>query len=146
MLLGHENAIIDCPTLYTFHGAVSSTKGFKIGSSPWDESCKKKRKSAGTALARPALRNYHPMFDFESYCILRDMYRGSSNGAVEPNIRPYIQRYPLNKTLTLLWHPHGCCVRQALARNSPRRVCNFPLMKHLRESPGLHSSHAIFLE
>lgn len=103
MLLGHQNAVIDRPKLYTFHGVISSTQGFTIGSSPWDESCKKKRKAAGTALGRPALRNYYPMFDLESYCILRDMYRDSANGAVEVDVRPYIQRYALNTTLTLCY-------------------------------------------
>jgi phenylacetate 2-hydroxylase len=32
--------VIDRPTLYTFHGVISSTQGFTIGSSPWDDSCK----------------------------------------------------------------------------------------------------------
>ncbi|KAJ5535976.1 hypothetical protein N7513_009162 [Penicillium frequentans] len=103
MLLGHQNAIIDRPKLYTFHGVVSSTQGFTIGSSPWDESCKKKRKAAGTALGRPALRNYYPMFDLESYCILRDLHLDSKNGAIELSVRPYIQRYALNTTLTLCY-------------------------------------------
>lgn len=104
MLLGNQNAVIDRPTLYTFHGLISSTQGFTIGSSPWDESCKKKRKAAGTALGRPALRNYHPMFDLESYCIVRDLQRDSQGGdGVEINVRPYIQRYALNTTLTLCY-------------------------------------------
>ena len=40
MLIGNQSAVIDRPTLYTFHGVISSTQGFTIGSSPWDESCK----------------------------------------------------------------------------------------------------------
>ncbi|KAH8883447.1 cytochrome P450 [Thozetella sp. PMI_491] len=103
MLLGNQNALIDRPKLYTFHGIISSTQGFTIGSSPWDESCKKKRKAAGTALGRPALRNYYPMFDLESYCIVRDMCKDSGDGAVEVDVRPYIQRYALNTTLTLCY-------------------------------------------
>ncbi|CAG7953342.1 unnamed protein product [Penicillium nalgiovense] len=103
MLLGSQNAVIDRPKLYTFHGVISSTQGFTIGSSPWDESCKKKRKAAGTALGRPALRNYYPMFDLESYCILRDMKKEIRNGQIEIDIRPYIQRYALNTTLTLCY-------------------------------------------
>lgn len=103
MLLGHQNALIDRPKLYTFHGVISSTKGFTIGSSPWDESCKKKRKAAGTALGRPAMRNYQPMFDLESYCILRDVKKDSLNGEQELDIRPYIQRFALNTTLTLCY-------------------------------------------
>ncbi|KAL4736623.1 cytochrome P450 [Aspergillus similis] len=103
MLLGHQNALIDRPKLYTFHGVISSTQGYTIGSSPWDESCRKKRKAAGTALGRPALRNYHPMFDLESYCIVRDLFRDSKDGEVEVNVRPYLQRYALNTTLTLCY-------------------------------------------
>lgn len=103
MLLGNQNAVIDRPKLYTFHGVISSTQGFTIGSSPWDDSCRKKRKAAGTALGRPALRNYYPMFDLESYCILRDMKKDSANGQIEIDIRPYIQRYALNTTLTLCY-------------------------------------------
>jgi phenylacetate 2-hydroxylase len=103
MLLGHQNAVIDRPKLYTFHGVISSTQGFTIGSSPWDESCKKKRKAAGTALGRPALRNYYPMFDLESYSIVRGVSEDSKNGQVEIDIRPYIQRYALNTTLTLCY-------------------------------------------
>ena len=49
MLIGNQSAVIDRPTLYTFHGVISSTQGFTIGSSPWDESCKV---SLPTILAR----------------------------------------------------------------------------------------------
>ncbi|KAK7712469.1 hypothetical protein SLS64_004853 [Diaporthe eres] len=103
MLLGNQNAVIDRPKLYTFHGVISSTQGFTIGSSPWDESCKKKRKAAGTALSRLAMRSYQPMFDLESYCILRDVHKDSKNGEEELDIRPYIQRFALNTTLTLCY-------------------------------------------
>jgi len=43
------------------------------------------------------------MFDLESYSILRDMKEDSDNGEVEVDIRPYIQRYALNTTLTLCY-------------------------------------------
>ncbi|KAI1469652.1 putative cytochrome P450 [Daldinia caldariorum] len=103
MLVGHQNAVIDRPKLYTFHGLISSTQGFTIGSSPWDDSCNRKRKAAGTALSRPALRRYHPMFDLESYCIIRDLCKDSRNGETEISVRPYVQRYALNTTLTLCY-------------------------------------------
>ncbi|KAK1486452.1 cytochrome P450 [Colletotrichum tamarilloi] len=103
LLIGYQNAVIDRPKLYTFHGLISSTQGFTIGSSPWDDSCRRKRKAAGTALGRPALRSYYPMFDLESYCILRDLHKDSRNGEVEISVRPYIQRYALNTTLTLCY-------------------------------------------
>ena len=119
MLIGHQSAVIDRPTLYTFHGIISSTKGFTIGSSPWDESCKNKRKAAGQALGRPKLKDYFDMFDFESYCIVRDLVRDSDNGATEISIRPYIQRYALNTTLTLCYgtrmdHVYDSMLREIL--------------------------------
>jgi phenylacetate 2-hydroxylase len=49
------------------------------------------------------MKNYYDMFDLESYCIVRDLRRDSKGGAVEVSIRPYIQRYALNTTLTLCY-------------------------------------------
>lgn len=66
-------------------------------------SCKNKRKAAGAALGRPALKGYFPMFDLESYCIVRDLHRDSDSGGVEIGVRPYIQRFALNTTLTLCY-------------------------------------------
>jgi phenylacetate 2-hydroxylase len=66
-------------------------------------SCKNKRKAAGAALGRPALRGYFDMFDLESYCIVRDLHRDSKAGVTEISVRPYIQRYALNTTLTLCY-------------------------------------------
>lgn len=103
MLVGHQSAVIDRPKLYTFHGVISSTQGFTIGTSPWDESAKNKRKAAGQALGRPAIKTYHDMFDLESYCIVRDFHAFSKAGAEEISVRPFIQRYALNTTLTLCY-------------------------------------------
>lgn len=90
MLLGNQNSVIDRPALYTFHGVISSIQAFTVGSSPWDESCKEKRKAAVTALERATLRSYQPMFDLESYCILRDLKKDSYNGEIRLDVRPYI--------------------------------------------------------
>lgn len=49
------------------------------------------------------MKNYHKMFDLESYCIVRDLFRDTKNGALEASFRPYIQRYALNTTLTLCY-------------------------------------------
>ena len=43
------------------------------------------------------------MFDLESYCIVRDLQRDSADGTLEIGVRPYIQRYALNTTLTLCY-------------------------------------------
>ena len=51
------------------------------------------------------MRNYYPMFDLESFCIIRDMHKDSnfSDPNMEISIRPYIQRFALNTTLTLCY-------------------------------------------
>jgi phenylacetate 2-hydroxylase len=49
------------------------------------------------------MKTYFPMFDLESYCIIRDLTKDAGNGKTEINIRPYFQRYALNTTLTLCY-------------------------------------------
>jgi len=84
----------------------SNTQGFTIGSSPYDESCKKRRKAAATALAKPAMKKYLPMFDLETWCVIRD-YRSKALSSdvknLEFNPRPFLQRFALNTTLTLCY-------------------------------------------
>lgn len=43
------------------------------------------------------------MFDLETYCIVRDLMRDCQDGGVYLNIRPYLQRFALNTTLTLCY-------------------------------------------
>jgi len=81
-------------------------EGFTIGSSPYDESCKKRRKAAATALAKPAMRKYLPMFDLETYCVIQDyrkMALSKDPKDLEINPRPFLQRFALNTTLTLCY-------------------------------------------
>ena len=103
MLVGNQSAVIDRPTLYTFHGVISSTQGFTIGTSPWDESCKKRRRAAGAALSRPAMKRYFDMFDLEAFGLLSDIYRDSQKGSHELDVHPYNQKLALNTNLTLCY-------------------------------------------
>ncbi|CAO2650708.1 Nn.00g020000.m01.CDS01 [Neocucurbitaria sp. VM-36] len=75
ILVSNSQGLIDRPKLFTLHGLISSTQGFTIGSSPWDESCRNKRKAASTTLSKGMMKNYYNMFDLESYCIVRDLNR-----------------------------------------------------------------------
>lgn len=43
------------------------------------------------------------MFDLETFCIIRDLVRDSQGGGKFLEIRPYLQRYALNTTLTLCY-------------------------------------------
>lgn len=80
---------------------MSSSQGFTIGTSPWDESCKQRRKAAGTALNRPATQSYMPIIDLESYVSIKEMLVDSKYGEVDIDPNGYFQRYALNTSLTL---------------------------------------------
>lgn len=49
------------------------------------------------------MRSYYPMFDLETSCIVRDLVRDSRGGEAYLNVRPYLQRFALNTTLTLCY-------------------------------------------
>ncbi|KAI9751561.1 MAG: hypothetical protein M4579_006016 [Chaenotheca gracillima] len=102
MLIGNQSSVIDRPTLHTV-GVIASTKGLTIGSSPWTDSTKRRRKAAGTTLGRARLSNYYDVIDLESYCVVRDLEKNSQLGTVEVSVKHLMQRYALNTTLTLCY-------------------------------------------
>ncbi|KAK5074269.1 hypothetical protein LTR64_006587 [Lithohypha guttulata] len=97
----NQSSLISRPTLYTFHSVVSTSQGFTIGTSPWDESCKRRRKAAATALNRPAVQSYMPHVDLESTFAIKDMYGDCKMGTVDLDPRKYFHRFALNTSLTL---------------------------------------------
>lgn len=96
-----QSALISRPTFHTFHSVVSSSQGFTIGTSPWDESCKRRRKAAATALNRPAVQSYMPIVDLEANSSIKELYRDSQHGTRDINPTAYFQRFALNTSLTL---------------------------------------------
>lgn len=97
----NQSALISRPTLHTFHTVVSSSEGFTIGTSPWDESCKNRRKAAATALNRPAVASYMPILDYESTKSIKEMVNTTEYGKHDIDICPYFQRFALSISLTL---------------------------------------------
>lgn len=99
----NQSNLISRPTLHTFHNVLSSSQGFTIGTSPWDESCKKRRKAAATALNKPAVISYMPFVDLESYTSIKELAdRASADGGqVDLDPLPLFQRLSLNLSLTL---------------------------------------------
>ncbi|KAH7353195.1 cytochrome P450 phenylacetate 2-hydroxylase [Plectosphaerella cucumerina] len=95
----HQSALISRPMFHTFHSVVSSSQGFTIGTSPWDPSCKNRRKAAGTALNRPAVQSYMPILDLESVASIKELLDDCKRGPVDPS--PYFARFALNTSLTL---------------------------------------------
>ncbi|KAL2006043.1 hypothetical protein VTN00DRAFT_9697 [Thermoascus crustaceus] len=99
--INNQSSLISRPTLHTFHTVVSSSQGFTIGTSPWDESCKRRRKAAATALNRPAVQSYMPILDLESTVSIKELLDDSKGGSVDIDPNPYFQRFALNTSLTL---------------------------------------------
>ena len=99
----HQSALISRPTLFTFHSKLSSTQGFTIGTSPWDESCKRRRKAAATALNRPAVQSYMGIIDEESTASIGELIRDSKGGEVDIDPGSYCGRYALNTSLELAY-------------------------------------------
>ncbi|KAH6887456.1 cytochrome P450 [Thelonectria olida] len=97
----HQSALISRPTFHTFHSVVSSSQGFTIGTSPWDESCKARRKAAGTALNRPAVQSYMPILDLESTVSIKELLEDCQGGTRDVDPSPYFARFALNTSLTL---------------------------------------------
>jgi phenylacetate 2-hydroxylase len=101
LLVNNQSALISRPTLHTFHKVVSSSQGFTIGTSPWDESCRQRRKAAATALNRPAVQTYMPIIDLESNLSIKELLEDSGNGERDINPISYFQRFALNTSITL---------------------------------------------
>ncbi|CAF3802371.1 unnamed protein product [Adineta steineri] len=97
----NQSSLISRPLLHTFHTVVSSSQGFTIGTSPWDESCKRRRKAAATALNKPAVQSYMPIIDVESYSAIKDIFQECKDGQMDINIIPHLQRFALNTSLML---------------------------------------------
>lgn len=97
----HQSSLISRPTFHTFHSVISSSQGFTIGTSPWDASCKNRRKAAATALNRPSVQSYMPILDFESMASIRELLDDSRSGTVDIDPNAYFTRYALNTSLTL---------------------------------------------
>lgn len=73
---------------------------YTLGTSPWNESVKRARKAAATALNRQAVQTYLPFIDLESTTSINELL---SNIQYDTNVDPngYFQRFSLNISLTL---------------------------------------------
>ncbi|KAI5288364.1 hypothetical protein KEM54_005265 [Ascosphaera aggregata] len=117
----NQSAMVSRPTLYTFHSVISSSQGFTIGTSPWDESCKRRRKAAASALNRPAVQSYMPIIDLESIVSIRELLEDSKDGTVDIDPTPYFQRFALNTSLTL---NYGIRIDGSISNELLQEICH----------------------
>jgi phenylacetate 2-hydroxylase len=101
--INNQSSLISRPTLHTFHSVLSTSQGFTIGTSPWDNSCKRRRKAATAAVNRPAVVSYMPFVDLESYASIKELTEQLGDQQYETDVNPYslFQRLALNLSLTL---------------------------------------------
>ncbi|KAK7421712.1 hypothetical protein QQZ08_009800 [Neonectria magnoliae] len=100
LLIGQRHAMNSRPTFYVFHKQVSKSVT-SIGTSPWDESCKRRRKLAATSLNRPRVESYAPILNLEAREFLKDLYSECHNGSVEIDFVPAVKHFSINLSLTL---------------------------------------------
>ncbi|EEY23053.1 cytochrome P450 76B1 [Verticillium alfalfae VaMs.102] len=99
----HSQALSSRPETYTFHKVVSSTAGTTIGTSPYSESLKRRRKGAASALNRPSVQTYVPLLDVETRDFIEELYIDGKAGTAAVDPMPMIQRLSLSLALSLNW-------------------------------------------
>ncbi|KAI1390793.1 cytochrome P450 [Hypoxylon trugodes] len=103
LFMSNSQALSSRPIAYTFHKIASSTSGLTIGTSPYDESLKKKKKAAAVALNRPAIQTYIPYLDIETKTFIRDLFNYGKAGKAAIDPLPMVQRLSLSLVTTINW-------------------------------------------
>ncbi|KAF7551226.1 hypothetical protein G7Z17_g5154 [Cylindrodendrum hubeiense] len=99
----HAQAFSSRPEFYTFHKVLSDTAGTTIGTSPYSDSLKRRRKGAASALNRPSVATYVPHLEVETRDFVKELYTYGDGGRIPVDPMPMIQRLSLSLALTLNW-------------------------------------------
>ncbi|KAK2739808.1 hypothetical protein FQN55_009129 [Onygenales sp. PD_40] len=99
----NAQALSSRPEFYTFHKVVSNTAGTTIGTSPYSESLKRRRKGAASALNRPSVQSYVGHLDLETKDFVSELLKYGEGGRTAVDPMPAIQRLSLSLALTLNW-------------------------------------------
>ncbi|CAP97153.1 Pc21g22560 [Penicillium rubens Wisconsin 54-1255] len=110
------SSLISRPTLHTFHKVISSSEAFTIGTSPWDQSCKLRRKAAALSLNPSAVHRYTPAISREINDALQEILVDTHQGkqAIQPKL--YLKKFVLNVSLTCSFGTRIYTVRDALLK------------------------------
>ncbi|PLB49817.1 cytochrome P450 [Aspergillus steynii IBT 23096] len=99
LFLNQSSALISRPLFHVLHKTVSKSVA-SIGTSPWDESCKFRRKLAAGALNRPKVQSYEPIILLETREFIQELLQASCENT-EVEFKPTVHRLSLNLVLTL---------------------------------------------
>ncbi|KAF2240058.1 putative cytochrome P450 phenylacetate hydroxylase [Viridothelium virens] len=100
---GQSAALASRPVFYTFHKVLSNTAGTTIGTSPYSESLKRRRKGAASALNKPSVGTYVRHLDVETRAFVEEALEYGRGGVEPVDPMPMIQRLSLSLALTLNW-------------------------------------------
>ncbi|POS71069.1 3-hydroxyphenylacetate 6-hydroxylase [Diaporthe helianthi] len=101
--VGQGQALSSRPVTHTFHKVASTTAGLTIGTSPWDDSLKRRKKGVAVAVNRPAIAIYVPYLDVESRTFVSDLLTYGDAGKKPIDPLPFIQRLSLSLAVTINW-------------------------------------------
>ena len=101
--MASAKALSSRPVFYTFHKVLSNTAGTTIGTSPFGESLKRRRKGAASALNKPSVASYVGHLDVETLAFVREGLDLGQAGTKGVDPMPMIQRLSLSLALTLNW-------------------------------------------
>ncbi|CAI6088004.1 unnamed protein product [Clonostachys chloroleuca] len=103
LFLGQREAMNSRPLFYVLHGKVQGGSAVtSIGTSPWSDSCKKRRKVGATAMNKVAVDSYQPTINAESRGFISDLLAASlSNEDHIVDFRDSVRKYAMNLVLTL---------------------------------------------
>ncbi|KAL8404676.1 hypothetical protein RB594_009511 [Gaeumannomyces avenae] len=109
-----SQALASRPEFYTFHKVLSDTAGTTIGTAPYSESLKRRRRAAASALNRPSVAGYTGHLDVETRDFVAELAEGGQGGEVAVDPMPMIQRLSLSLAVTLNWGVRGPSRRDGL--------------------------------
>lgn len=82
---------------------LSNTAGTTIGTSPFSDSLKRRRKGAASALNKPSVASYVGHLDVETLAFVKEGLEYGAAGTKSVDPMPMIQRLSLSLALTLNW-------------------------------------------
>ena len=100
VFVGQGHSLIDKPRFYTFHSILSSVAS-SIGTTPWSDSTKRRRKTAASAMNRPAVASYLPFIDELTKDLTSDLWKKGRGGEIAFDPRNDLSRIITDMTLTV---------------------------------------------
>ncbi|KAH9909728.1 cytochrome P450 [Xylariomycetidae sp. FL2044] len=104
LFISQREATNSRPVFHVLHQKVQQGSSVtSIGTSPWDESCKRRRKVAATALNKTSTESYLPILDLESRAFLLDILSSCKGGKEPLDVLDTARKFALNLSLTLAY-------------------------------------------